>query len=50
MGNIFYKSLNRVEDSGTKKLGRCALCETTNVPMEDHLFCKYCYEFYFDNM
>lgn len=40
MGNIFQKK---------EKIGTCGLCETSNIPMKSNLFCKYCYQFYFEN-
>lgn len=53
MGNITpvgFKVVNVLEIEMVRQriwFGRCGLCETIDIPMENELFCKYCYKFYF---
>jgi len=36
-----------VNSQSDPRSGRCGLCETINIPMENDLFCIYCYLYYF---
>ena len=49
MGNLQSNinfEIEMIELRRKNNIGRCGLCLTSNIPMENDLFCIYCYDFY----